>query len=155
EDEPDTEVGRLARALNAMLTQIEEAFHARTDSERRARRSEERMRQFVTDASHELRTPLTSIRGFAELYRQGAARSPGETAGLVKRIEDEAERVGLLVEALLLLARLDQERQLELAPVPLRVIPTDAVAAARAVAPDRDVTLDVAPDAGPLVVSGD
>jgi two-component system OmpR family sensor kinase len=155
EDEPDTEVGRLARAFNAMLTQIEEAFRARTDSERLARRSEERMRQFVADASHELRTPLTSIRGFAELYRQGAARSPEETANLLKRIEDEAQRMGLLVEDLLLLARLDQERPLQLAPVPLRVIATDAVAAARAVAPDRDVTLEVAPDAGPLVVSGD
>jgi two-component system OmpR family sensor kinase len=155
EDDPDTEVGRLSRALNAMLAQIEGAFTARATSESRARRSEERMRQFVADASHELRTPLTSIRGFAELYRQGAAREPEQTATLLKRIEEEAERMGLLVEDLLLLARLDQERPLQLAPVPLRVVATDAVAAARAVAPDRDVTLEVAPDAGPLVVSGD
>jgi two-component system, OmpR family, sensor kinase len=155
EDDPATEVGRLARALNAMLAQIEGAFRARAASETRARRSEERMRQFVADASHELRTPLTSIRGFAELYRQGAAREPEQISGLLKRIEDEAARMGLLVEDLLLLARLDAERPLQLAPVPLRVVATDAVAAARAVAPDRDVTLEVAPDAGPLVVSGD
>jgi two-component system, OmpR family, sensor kinase len=155
EDDPATEVGRLARALNAMLAQIEGAFRARAASERRARRSEERMRQFVADASHELRTPLTSIRGFAELYRQGAAREPEQIAGLLKRVEDEAARMGLLVEDLLLLARLDQERPLQLAPVPLRVVATDAVAAGRAVAPDRDVALEVAPDAGPLVVLGD
>jgi two-component system, OmpR family, sensor kinase len=155
EDDPGTEVGRLARALNAMLAQIEGAFTARAASETRARRSEERMRQFVADASHELRTPLTSIRGFAELYRQGAAREPDQVAGLLKRIEDEAARMGLLVEDLLLLARLDEERPLQLAPVPLRVIANDAVAAARAIAPDRDVSLEVAPDAGPLVVSGD
>ena len=74
------------------------------------------MRQFAADASHELRTPLTTIRGFAELYRQGAASSPEQTARLVRRIEDEAARMGLLVEDLLLLARLDQERPLEHAP---------------------------------------
>ena len=86
------------------------------------------MRQFVADASHELRTPLTTIRGFAELYRQGAARAPEQTAGLLRRIEDEAARMGLLVEDLLLLARLDQERPLALAPVELPVLAADAVA---------------------------
>lgn len=176
DDEPKTEVGRLAQALNAMLAQIEAAFTARAASETaalaaesaardaavaaqvseaRARRSEERMRQFVADASHELRTPLTTIRGFAELYRQGAARSPEETATLLRRIEDEAARMGLLVEDLLLLARLDRERPLELAPVELPVIAADAVEAAGAVAPDRAVTLDIANDAGPLVVLAD
>jgi two-component system OmpR family sensor kinase len=176
DDEPKTEVGRLAQSLNAMLAQIEAAFTARAASETaalaaesaardaavaaqvseaRARRSEERMRQFVADASHELRTPLTTIRGFAELYRQGAARSPEETATLLRRIEDEAARMGLLVEDLLLLARLDRERPLELAPVELPVIAADAVQAAGAVAPDRAVTLDIANDAGPLVVLAD
>jgi two-component system OmpR family sensor kinase len=163
-----TEVGQLARALNTMLAQIEGAFAARAASEHAARlaadsalrseqravRSEERMRQFIADASHELRTPLTSIRGFAELYRQGAVE-PEQTTGLIRRIEDEAARMGLLVEDLLLLARLDQERPLSLAPVDLAVLAGDAVAAARAVAPDRTITLDVSAGEGPLVVSGD
>jgi two-component system, OmpR family, sensor kinase len=176
EEEPQTELGRLSRALNAMLAQIEAAFTARADSESaaraaesaardaafaaqaseaRARRSEERMRQFVADASHELRTPLTTIRGFAELYRQGAAGSPDDVARLVRRIEDEASRMGLLVQDLLLLARLDRERPVELAPVELPVLAADAVQAARAMAPDRDIELDVASGAGPLVVLGD
>lgn len=144
---PETESGRLGLALNAMLAQIEWAFRIRAASE-------ERMRQFVADASHELRTPLTTIRGFAELYRQGAAREPEQTEALVKRIEDEAARMGLLVEDLLLLARLDQERPLDLAPLDLRVIAVDAAEAARVVAPDREITLDLASDT-PVVVEGD
>src|SRR5262249_32311170 len=104
ERDPRTEIGRLGLALNGMLSQIEAAFEARAASERRAVGSEDRMRRFIADASHELRTPLTTIRGFAELYRQGA----GEPEHVVKRIEDEAARMGLLVEDLLLLARLDQ-----------------------------------------------
>jgi two-component system, OmpR family, sensor kinase len=115
----------------------------------------DRQRQFVADASHELRTPLTTIRGFAELYRQGAAGSPADAARLVRRIEDEAARMGLLVEDLLLLARLDQERPLRLAPVELPVVVADAVEAARAVAADRPVTLEVHTDGVPLVVEGD
>jgi two-component system OmpR family sensor kinase len=171
-----TEVGSLARSLNTMLAQIETAFTARAASETsaraaesaardaavaaqvseaRARRSEEKMRQFVADASHELRTPLTTIRGFAELYRQGAARTPEETAALVKRIEDEAQRMGLLVEDLLLLARMDQERPLRPVAVELRVLAVDALQAARVVAPEREITLSVARDAGELVVLGD
>lgn len=174
--QPTSELGRLSRALNMMLTQIEAAFTARAASETaaraaettardaaahsqasesRARRSEERMRQFVADASHELRTPLTTIRGFAELYRQGAARDPEQTGDLLRRIEDEAARMGLLVEDLLLLARLDRERPLSPAPVELPVLAADAVAAARAVAPDRRIDLDIVPGAGPLVVYGD
>lgn len=143
-----TELGRLARALNVMLGQIETAFSARAASE-------ERMRQFVADASHELRTPLTTIRGFAELYRQGAAGSPEEAGRLVRRIEDEASRMGLLVEDLLLLARLDRERPLEQAPVELPVIVSDAVHAARAVDPDRPIELTVDSGGMPLVVLGD
>ncbi|GLZ59135.1 HAMP domain-containing sensor histidine kinase [Micromonospora sp. NBRC 107095] len=173
---PTSELGRLSRALNAMLTQIEAAFTARAASETSARwaesaardaaaaaqasesraiRSEERMRQFVADASHELRTPLTTIRGFAELYRQGAARAPEQTAGLLRRIEDEAARMGLLVEDLLLLARLDRERPLALTPVELPVLASDAVQAARAMAPDRRIELEIEPESGPLVVSAD
>ncbi|MEU5782985.1 sensor histidine kinase [Micromonospora lupini] len=175
-EQPTSELGRLSRALNAMLTQIEAAFTARAASETaarsaestardaaaaaqaseaRARRSEERMRQFVADASHELRTPLTTIRGFAELYRQGAARAPEQTAGLLRRIEDEAARMGLLVEDLLLLARLDRERPLSLAPVELPVLASEAVQAARAIAPDRRIELDIEPGSGPLVVYAD
>jgi two-component system, OmpR family, sensor kinase len=115
--EPGTETGRLSHALNAMLEQIERAFGARAASEDRAKRSEERMRRFVADASHELRTPLTSIRGFAELHRQGAVTEPAEVTRLLGRIEDEATRMGLLVEDLLLLARLDHERPLAHRPV--------------------------------------
>ncbi|WP_344076101.1 HAMP domain-containing sensor histidine kinase [Luedemannella helvata] len=143
-----TEVGRLAGAINVMLAQIEQAFTARAASEARAIRSEERMREFVADASHELRTPLTTIRGFAELYRQGAADDP---AAVLKRIEDEAARMGLLVEDLLLLARLDRERPLQMKPVGLAGLVTDAAVAARAVAPDRTIEVELSP-ADPVVV---
>ena len=152
EQDPNTELGRLSIALNTMLSQIEAAFLARAASEAQAVRSEERMRQFVADASHELRTPLTSIRGFAELYRQGAAPDP---ADVLRRIEDEAARMGLLVEDLLLLARLDRERPLQLAPVHLAELITDAATAANAVAPDRTIEVDMGQSAGALVVSGD
>ncbi|WP_020525027.1 sensor histidine kinase [Catelliglobosispora koreensis] len=154
-EEPKTEVGSLARSLNAMLTQIEQAFTSSHESENRALRSEEKMRQFVADASHELRTPLTTIRGFAELYRQGAVGSPEDTAALVKRIEDEARRMGLLVEDLLLLARMEQERPVRALPVELRVLAIEAVQAAQVLAPDREITLSVAPDSGELIVLGD
>jgi two-component system OmpR family sensor kinase len=154
-EEPRTEVGHLARSLNTMLGQIEAAFTARAQSEARAWHSEERMRQFVADASHELRTPLTTIRGFAELYRQGAFASPADAQRLVRRIEDEAARMGLLVEDLLLLARLDAARPLAMTPLELRVIGSDAVIAAQAVAPDRPIKLDIPEGTGPLVVNGD
>jgi two-component system, OmpR family, sensor kinase len=152
---PNTEVGSLARSLNSMLAQIETAFTAQAASEAAARSSEERMRRFVADASHELRTPLTTIRGFAELYRQGAVTTPDKTAEVIQRIESEASRMGLLVEDLLLLARLDRERPLRPELVELRVLAMEAVEAARVVAPDRDISLVTAPDAGHLVVSGD
>ena len=139
--DPRTEVGRLGRALNTMLAQIESAFSARAASEASARRSEDRMRRFVADASHELRTPLTTIRGFAELYRQGAARDPAELDRLMRRIEDQAARMGLLVEDLLLLARLDQQRPLDRSPVDLLALAADAVTDASAVAPDRRIEL--------------
>jgi two-component system OmpR family sensor kinase len=166
---PRSELGRLSRALNAMLAQIESAFASRAasesaardaelaarHSETRARRSEERMRRFIADASHELRTPLTTIRGFAELYRQRDV-APAEPQGrIVRRIEDEAARMGLLVEDLLLLARLDEQRPLALAPVDLRVIAADSLHATMVSAPDRDMHLTVVPGTGPLVVEGD
>jgi two-component system OmpR family sensor kinase len=136
-----TEVGRLSTALNGMLARIERSFRAQQASEEQARASEARMRRFVADASHELRTPLTSIRGFAELHRQGAAAGPEETRRLMERIEAEATRMGLLVEDLLQLARLDQQRPLALAPVDLAELAGDAVHDARAVQPERTVAL--------------
>jgi two-component system OmpR family sensor kinase len=156
-DDPNTEVGRLGLALNTMLEQIETAFLAREASEATARRSEEKMRRFVADASHELRTPLTSIRGFAELHRQGAVTDAAEVSRLLNRIEDEAKRMGLLVDDLLLLARLDQQRPFEHGPVDLRLLATDAVEAARATAPDREIRIDLPTGEadGELVVAGD
>jgi len=157
--DPRTEVGRLGRALNTMLAQIESAFSARAASEASARRSEDRMRRFVADASHELRTPLTTIRGFAELYRQGAARDPAELDRLMRRIEDQAARMGLLVEDLLLLARLDQQRPLDRVPVDLLALAADAVTDASAVAPGRRIELVIGSGDGQprhaLVVLGD
>ena len=152
--DPRTEVGRVSGALNSMLDQVEVAFEAQRASEGQARTSEQRMRRFIADASHELRTPLTSIRGFAELYRQGAVSGRAEVDRVMRRVEDEAARMGLLVEELLLLARLDQQRPLETFPVDLLVVASDAVHDAQAVAPDRAISLDVNGDA-PAVVAGD
>jgi two-component system OmpR family sensor kinase len=143
--EPDTEIGRLGLALNAMLTQIETAF-----AERAA--SEDRLRRFVADASHELRTPLTAIRGYAELFRRGAAERPEDLARAMRRIEDEAARMGLLVEDLLLLARLDQGRPLEQGPVDLVAVAGDALADLSAIDPARPVTYE---HPAALVVPGD
>jgi two-component system, OmpR family, sensor kinase len=215
--DPRTEVGRLGRSLNTMLSQIEAAFDARAESELAARRSEERMRQFVADASHELRTPLTAIRGFAEYYRQrggtaeipgaagslppggdagdagGAAAEAGATAAeagataaeagaavsprygpnaepegrigsgplpradldrIMQRVEQESFRMGGLVEDMLLLARLDQQRPLERRTVDMLTLAADAVHDARVVAPDRSINLTVGSGAA-LLVLGD
>jgi two-component system OmpR family sensor kinase len=149
-----TEIGQVSAAVNVMLSQIETSVREREGSAAAARTSEERMRRFVTDASHELRTPLTSIRGFAELYRQGAA-APENVPSLIRRIEDEATRMGLLVEDLLLLARLDQQRPLERVPVDLVTVATDAVHAARAADPERLIEVGVLGDDDPPGVIGD
>ncbi|HUY50423.1 MAG TPA: HAMP domain-containing sensor histidine kinase [Streptosporangiaceae bacterium] len=188
--DPRTEVGRLGRSLNTMLAQIESSFRARTQSEAAARRSEERMRQFVADASHELRTPLTAMRGYAEYYRQrggvrddGAEATPppggaGQEAGghggteqngaegsgtgrsgtghngtgqlsgadldrIMQRVEQESARMGVLVEDMLLLARLDQQRPIERRPVDLLTLAADAVQDARIIAPGRAIDLSV------------
>jgi two-component system OmpR family sensor kinase len=145
---PGSEVGRLASAFNTMVERFESAFRARQRSEASARSSEERMRRFVADASHELRTPLTSIRGYAELYRQGAVTSPEDVAGVLHRIEEQAARMGLLVDELLLLARLDQQRPFEHAPVDLAVLTVDAVHDAHAATPERSVGLRLPPAIG-------
>ena len=152
EGDPSTEVGQLSLALNGMLARIQSAVAASDTSAERARISEERMRRFITDASHELRTPLTTIRGFAELYRQGAAR---DTDMLMSRIESESRRMGVLVEDLLMLARLDAQRPLERQLVDLLVLATDAVQDARAVAPSRTVSLEVLDGPGIPQVLGD
>ncbi len=193
--DPRTEVGRLGRSLNRMLAQIESSFQARTRSEAAARRSEERMRQFVADASHELRTPLTAMRGYAEYYRQrggvrddpaqpaeasngtaaaGPAGLPGGpgTAGadaalngtgqlsgadldrIMQRVEQESAQMGVLVEDMLLLARLDQQRPLEHRPVDLLTLAADAVQDARIIAPDRSIELSVG-SATAFLVLGD
>ena len=133
-----TEAGQLGTALNAMMEQIEEAFDERSATE-------ERLRQFVADASHELRTPLTSIRGYAELWRAGGLRDTGEVGEAMRRMEQEARRMGLLVDDLLLLARLDQGRPLETVPLAFDRLVDDAVRDARAVEPDRPIELTVEP----------
>jgi two-component system OmpR family sensor kinase len=173
ERDPRTEIGSLGHSLNTMLSQIETAFHAREESEAAAHQSEERMRRFIADASHELRTPLTAIRGFAEYYRQrggliphwdrrapGGERQAAAMAGLtpddldriMQRVEKEAARMGLLVEDLLLLARLDQQRPLARKPIDLLSLAADAVHDARMLAPARTISLIVAPGAAFLVV---
>jgi two-component system OmpR family sensor kinase len=192
EGDPRTEIGSLGRSLNAMLTQIERAFHAQGEAEQAAHQSEERMRRFVADAAHELRTPLTTIRGFAAHYRQrgGASRlrtgatvqtpsfrtdsvsseltdhspnaesssmeglSPEELDRLMSRVESEATRMGVLVEDLLTLARLDQQRPLNLSPVDLLTLAADAVQDARVVSPGRPIDLVVAPGTA-FLVDGD
>jgi two-component system OmpR family sensor kinase len=189
ERDPRTEIGSLGHSLNAMLAQIETAFHEREKSEQAAHDSEERMRRFIADASHELRTPLTTIRGFAEYYRQRGGLSsgtvPGSTSGgfggvvppgehgdspgtagspaglgradidrIMQRLESEAARMGLLVEDLLQLARLDQQRPLDLTPVDLLTLSADAVQDARMVASDRPVDLVIGRGAA-FIVEGD
>ncbi|KZF11062.1 two-component sensor histidine kinase [Rhodococcus sp. EPR-157] len=147
-----TEIGKLSIALNGMLSQIQRAFAASEASEDAARASENRMRRFVADASHELRTPLTTIRGFAELYRQGAMT---DMTLLMNRIEGESARMGLLVEDLLMLARLDAQRPLERRPVDVLAIAADAVHDAKAIAIERDIALKVSPGPGIPEVVGD
>jgi len=136
---PNTEVGRLTGSLNTMLSRIEESFAIRTESE-------SKLRRFVADASHELRTPLTAIRGFAELHRQGAVVGEEKTKELVSRIEKESIRMSSLVEDLLLLARLDQSRELTIDPVDINHLVKEAVASARAAGPDHEIAISTVND---------
>ena len=129
----NTELGRLSGALNTMLGRIEDSFDGQT-------RSEKRIRQFVSDASHELRTPLVTIRGYAELYRQGAITKSDDIGNAMERMESEAKRMGVLVDDLVVLARLDEQRPAEIGPIDLHRIARDAAADAAAQAPDRDIS---------------
>ena len=131
-DDDRTEVGRLGRALNAMLAQIESAFTAQEASERKLRR-------FVADASHELRTPLAAVRAYAELFSRGAARRPADLERSMAGISRESERMSLLVEDLLLLARLDEGRPLARDPVELDEVVAEAVETARMLEPERSI----------------
>jgi two-component system, OmpR family, sensor kinase len=145
ETDPRTEVGRLGIALNAMLDRLEQAF---ADKEA----SEERLRRFLADASHELRTPLASIRGYGELHRMGALSDDADVRRAMERIEDESARMGVLVEDLLMLARLDEIAGAPHVALDLAPLARDAVDDARAVARDRDI---VCRAAGPAGVVGD
>lgn len=136
---PNTEVGRLTGSLNTMLSRIEESFAVRTESENKLRR-------FVADASHELRTPLTAIRGFAELHRQGAVTGEDKTKELISRIEKESIRMSSLVEDLLLLARLDQSRELTIDPVDINHLVNEAIASAKAAGPSHEIALKSSSD---------
>ena len=144
----DDEVTSLSESLNVMLTRIESSFAVREASE-------ERMRQFVADASHELRTPLATVRGYAELYRQGAVREPEAVAGAMERIEAESTRMSGLVEDLLTLARIDDAPVVEMSSVDLTVLAADAVADARVRAPERRIQLlGLDGPVGPTTVRG-
>jgi two-component system, OmpR family, sensor kinase len=143
--EPRSEIGRLGLALNGMLERLEDAF-ARRD------RSEAQLRRFVSSASHELRTPLTSIRGYAALLRRGARHNPQDLEMSISRIESEATRMAGLIDDLLLLARLDEQRPLARTRTDLAVIARDAADDARARDPGRSITVDAG---GPVMVIGD
>jgi two-component system OmpR family sensor kinase len=140
-DRPGSEVGQLAVALN-------HAFDER-------RRAEDRIRRFVADASHELRTPLTTIRGWADLYFQGGLRDDAGLETAMTRIAEEAAQISRLVEELLLLARLDEQRPLATVPVDLAGIAREVTGDAQVVDGTRPITVDIAPNAGPAVVVGD
>jgi two-component system, OmpR family, sensor kinase len=149
----NTEVGRLAEALDVMLASIETAYVARADGEGRALRSQERLRRFTADASHELRTPLTCVRGLAEYgMQQGTAASPEELLRLLSLIDREADRMGRLVADLLLLARFDAGRPLDRRPMDLASLAAEAVERARIKDPGRPITLQATE---PVIVDAD
>lgn len=146
ESDERTEVGQLAGAFNRMIGHVSNAFNAREASENKVRR-------FVSDASHELRTPLASIRGYAELTRLSPETLPADAAHALGRIEAESTRMTQLVEDLLLLARLDEGRQLEFGPVDVSALVSDAVADGRVAGPDHEWRYT--PPEQPIWVNGD
>ncbi|MDT9700289.1 HAMP domain-containing sensor histidine kinase [Streptomyces sp. P17] len=146
ECDPHTEVGQVGAALNRMLDHVHGALHSRQQSEMR-------VRQFVADASHELRTPLASIRGYAELTRRGREQIGPDARHALGRIESEAGRMTLLVEDLLLLARLDAGRPLQFEQTDLIPLVVDTVSDSRAAGMEHNWRLDL-PDE-PALVSAD
>jgi two-component system, OmpR family, sensor kinase len=147
-----TEVGHLARALNVMLERIQRAFAERDATEAALRRSEGRLRRFVADASHELRTPVAAVSAYAELFERGAGQRPEDLGRVMRGIRSETDRMGHLVEDLLLLARVDEGLPLERVPVEMVGLAAGAVDAARAVGPDWSVQLEATE---PVEIIGD
>jgi two-component system, OmpR family, sensor kinase len=147
-----TEVGRLGTAFDTMLDRIEDSFTTQQAALDAKARSEDRLRRFVSDASHELRTPLTALRGYADLYRAGGLAEPADLERAMGRIGTESRRMAVLVDDLLLLARLDQGRPLRSDPVDLSRLAREAVADARAVEPGRPIDARIADR---ITVSGD
>lgn len=145
DDNPRTELGRLGGALNEMLGQIESGLLVREENEKRLRR-------FVADAAHELRTPLTSVRGYSELYRQGAYPDQASVDHAMSRIESEGARMARLVDDLLLLARMDQQRGIETRPLDLVSLASEAAADFETVTQDHPLDWD--PD-GEIMIRGD
>jgi two-component system OmpR family sensor kinase len=144
--DPGTEVGQVGAAINRMLGHVASALTAR-------QASENKVRQFVADASHELRTPLASIRGYSELTRRGNHELPDDIVHAMGRVESEATRMTSLVEDLLLLARLDEGRDLERVTVDLSSLLIDAVSDAHVAGPDHQWLLDLPEE--PVVILGD
>ena len=147
-----TEVGRLARALNVMLERIQAAFSARLASEARLKENEHHLRQFVADASHELRTPIAAVSAYAELFERGGTEHTDDLPRIAAGIRTETARMDRLVSDLLTLARLDEGLPMEMAPVELVSLASDAVRTASAVGPDWPVRFWAA---HPVEVSGD
>jgi len=147
-----TEVGRLARALNVMLERIQAAFSARVASESRLRENEQHLRQFVADASHELRTPIAAVSAYAELFERGGSQHSEDLPRIVSGIRTETARMDRLVNDLLTLARLDEGVPMEMAPVELVSLVSDAVRTAAAVGPEWPVQFSAT---RPVEVTGD
>ena len=144
--DPHTEVGQLGAAFNRMLGHVERALGRRAASEARLRR-------FAADASHELRTPLTAIRGYAELALRHPGPVPDQVTHALDRVQSESARMSILVDDLLLLARLDAGRPLDRAPVDLSRLAIDATSDARVAREDHRWRLDLPDD--PVLVEGD
>jgi two-component system OmpR family sensor kinase len=151
-DTAHTEIGRLARALNAMLARIHRAFDERDATEAELRASEARLRRFVADASHELRTPIAAVSAYAELFERGASSRPGDLERVMTGIRSETGRMGQLVEELLLLARLDEGRPIALQPIEIVSLAAQAVSAALTIDERWPITLVAS---RPVEVNGD
>lgn len=155
EGQGSAEVDHLAMAFNAMIERLERSFTAQQTAQARAQERERAMRRFVADAGHELRTPLTTIRGFAELVRDGTLLGEANISDAVGRIETEATRMGLLIEDLLLMARMDERRPMEVEDVAIAELVRRAWEGLRTLNPDHPCTLEIDEAARTAVVRGD